>query len=94
MCLGPMRSSTVADLNLRESDVTMTLGGSSSSAKPSPCLVAAVGSDKSGALAIMRRSLVADVITAVPELGAHGAWTLHYRCEGRTTRLSLCVLGA
>ncbi|KAF6256641.1 CPSF A subunit region-domain-containing protein [Scenedesmus sp. NREL 46B-D3] len=27
----------------------------------------------------MRRGLVADIITAVPSLQAHGAWTLHYR---------------
>lgn len=27
----------------------------------------------------MRRGVVPDVITAVPGLEAHGAWTLHYR---------------
>jgi hypothetical protein len=81
MCLGPMRSSTVADIHLRESDVHASLSTTSAAAKPKPssCLIAAVGSDKSGALAIMRRGLVADVITAVPSLQAHGAWTLHYR---------------
>jgi hypothetical protein len=81
MCLGPIRSSAVADVHLRESDVHASLSSTSAAAKPKPssCLIAAVGSDRSGALAIMRRGLVADVITAVPSLQAHGAWTLHYR---------------
>jgi hypothetical protein len=81
MSLGPMRSSTVADVHLREADVHASLSTSSAAFKPKPsgCLIAAVGSDKSGALAIMRRGLVADIITAVPSLQAHGAWTLHYR---------------
>jgi hypothetical protein len=83
MSVAPMRSSTVADLHFRESDVHASLSASSSSspikANPSSCLIAAVGSDKSGALAVMRRGMVADIITAVPSLQAHGAWTLHYR---------------
>jgi len=80
MGLGPIRSTIVSDLHLRESDVHASLSGlSGHTATPSPCLLAAVGADKAGALAIMRRGVVADVITAVPNLGAHGAWTLHYR---------------
>ncbi|WIA38397.1 hypothetical protein OEZ86_001723 [Tetradesmus obliquus] len=85
LCLGPMRSSAIADLQLRESDVHALLSNSAAAHKPKPssCLIAAVGSDKCGALAIMRRGLVADVITAVPSLQAHGAWTLHHRPSSR-----------
>lgn len=80
MCLGPIRSTVVTDLHLRESDIHASLSGlAHHTATPSPCLLAAVGADKSGALAILRRGVVADVITAVPNLSAHGAWTLHYR---------------
>eukprot|EP00878_Enallax_costatus_P012110 GHUV01012643.1.p1 GENE.GHUV01012643.1~~GHUV01012643.1.p1 ORF type:complete len:1562 (+),score=569.41 GHUV01012643.1:165-4850(+) len=79
MCLGPIRSTDIASLHLRESDVHASLSGESPQHDPSQCVIAAVGSDKSGALAIMRRGVVADVITAVPGLEAHGAWTLHYR---------------
>lgn len=79
MCLGPIRATDIASLHLRESDVHASLSGESPQHDPSQCVIAAVGSDKSGALAIMRRGVVADVITAVPGLEAHGAWTLHYR---------------
>lgn len=80
MCLGPIRASVVTDLHLCESSVHASLSGlSDQGASPSTCLLAAVGGDKAGALAILRRGVVADVITAVPNLRAHGAWTLHYR---------------
>lgn len=42
-------------------------------------LIAAAGSDKAGAVAVLRRGLVADVITEVPLAGIHGAWTLYYK---------------
>eukprot|EP00775_Hariotina_reticulata_P005379 gene5379-5614_t len=84
MCLAPMRCSVVADLHLRESDLHSLISDDQSErdsvdARASSCLIAAVGSEKSGGLALMRRSVPADVVTAVPDLGAHGAWTLHYR---------------
>lgn len=84
MCLAPMRCSVVADLHLRESDLHSLISDDQSErdsgdARASSCLIAAVGSDKSGGLAIMRRSVPADVVTAVPALGAHGAWTIHYK---------------
>jgi len=78
-----MRCGVVADLHLRESDLHSLISDDQSErdnveAVASSCLIAAVGSDKSGALAIMRRSVPADVVTAVPDLGAHGAWTIHH----------------
>jgi hypothetical protein len=42
-------------------------------------LIAAAGSDKAGAVAVLRRGLVADVITMVPLEAIHGAWTLYYK---------------
>lgn len=79
MGLGPIRATDIASLHLRESDVHASLSGESPQHEPSQCVIAGVGSEKSGALAIMRRGVVADIITAVPGLEAHGAWTLHYR---------------
>lgn len=79
-----MHSTAVADLHLRESDVHLLLSDAASDrdradARPCSTLLAAVGSDKGGALALLRRGLPADVITAVPGLRAHGAWTVRYR---------------
>lgn len=44
-----------------------------------PQLVAAVGYSKGGALAIMRRGVVGDIITEVPLPGVNGLWSLHYK---------------
>jgi hypothetical protein len=80
-CLGPMRSTALTDLHLCHSFIQTSLAGAppaDSDNKPRPCLLAAVGSDKSGALALLRRGLVADVVAAVPALSVHGAWSLHH----------------
>lgn len=44
-----------------------------------PCLVACGGEGKGGALTVLRRSLVPDVLTEVPLPGLLGAWAVHYR---------------
>jgi hypothetical protein len=83
MCLGPMRSTALTDLHLCESAIHPSLLGVPHTNHPQnkarPCLLAAVGAGKSGALAVMRRGLVSDVVTAVPALSVHGAWSLHSR---------------
>lgn len=81
-CLGPVSGTALADVQLRESEVHAELAGAAPPAgggqRPSTCLLAAVGAQRGGALALMRRSVPADIITAVPGLSAHGAWTLHH----------------
>jgi hypothetical protein len=40
---------------------------------------AAVGSERTGALAVLRPGLVPDVITEVPLQGVTGLWAIHHR---------------
>lgn len=47
-----------------------------------PCLVACSGEGKGGALTVLRRSVVPDVLTEVPLPGLLGAWAVHYRRSG------------
>jgi hypothetical protein len=47
-----------------------------------PCAVAAVGSDKSGALALLRRGVAPAVVTAIPQEKVHGTWALRHADGG------------
>ena len=59
-----------------------------SSNLPSPCsgsspaLFALTGSDRSGAVAVLRRGLAPEVVTEVPLAGVDGVWALRHRQEG------------
>lgn len=77
MCLGPVRDMTVADIPLGLIDPEGV-----AAPRSSQCLIAGVGSDKAGAIAVIRRGVVSDVITAVPLDQVHGTWALHYRPGG------------
>jgi hypothetical protein len=81
-CLGPMRDLLIADIPLGalSSFLDPAIGGPASSSlqQPSACAVAAVGTDRGGALALLRRGVVPAVVTAIPQEKVHGAWALHY----------------
>jgi len=77
-----MRDLLIADLPLGalSSFLDPALGASNAAAMAtSPCAIAAVGSEKAGALALMRRGLAPAVVTAIPQEKVHGTWALHYR---------------
>lgn len=57
---------------------TNAAGGGTGGEGP-PCLVACSGEGKGGALTVLRRSLVPDVLTEVPLPGLLGAWAVRYR---------------
>jgi cleavage and polyadenylation specificity factor subunit 1 len=92
-CIGPIRDMVVAELAL---GLTGTLpgaaagagaagpdaGAASAATRPPQSLVAAVGEDKSGALAVLRRGVLADVVTRVPLPLARGAWAVRWRGGG------------
>ena len=48
----------------------------------SPALFALTGSDRSGAVAVLRRGLAPEVVTEVPLAGVDGVWALRHRQEG------------
>ncbi|KAI8464986.1 MAG: CPSF A subunit region-domain-containing protein [Monoraphidium minutum] len=83
-CLGPMRDLVTADLPLAalssflDPSMPPPAGGAAAGAAALACAVAAVGTDKAGALALLRRGLAPAVVTAIPQERVHGAWALHH----------------
>ena len=46
-----------------------------------PTVFACTGEDRFGAIAVMRRGVVSEVITEVPLTDIHGMWAIHHRWE-------------
>jgi hypothetical protein len=76
MCLGPIADFVGnGEMPIGIGDADDTLGPG----KPHTCMIAAVGSEKAGAVAILRRGLKVDVMAPVPLKAVSGAWAVHYR---------------